>query len=264
MTPQTGEVALITGASSGIGAAIARALSRRGAECILVARREDRLAQLKAELEAGGGRATVIVEDLADPASPQRLYDEVRRRGLEVSILVNNAGFGAYGRVLTQTPERLGQMLQLNLVSLTMLTRLFAADMVQRRRGRVLQVSSIGAYQPSPYYAVYSATKTYVLYASEALNWELRGTGVTVTTLCPGLTATEFHEVAEHIKPRVMDRVTMSAASVAEIGLRAMEKGKAVATPGLVNLLAAWSIKLIPRSWATALAGLMMKSRKVA
>lgn len=250
---------LITGASSGIGAAIARELAGRKYDCVLTARRTDRLETLAKELEKEHGVKTwVITSDLGTRGGANELIAAVEQ---PIDFLVNNAGFGVYGKLVDQSPERVMQMIELNMVSLTTLTQHYVKEMVGRKKGSVLQISSIGAYQPSPLYAVYSATKSYVLSFSEALNFELRGTGVNVTTICPGVTATEFHEVAEHPKPKWMEGVTMTAADVAEIAVRATLNGKAVVTPGFSNKLTAFFVKLIPRSWATAMAAMTMRSR---
>ena len=254
--------ALITGASSGIGAAIARNLAGRKYDCVLTARRTDRLQALASELEkAHGVRAHVIASDLGIPGGADRLAAAVAELGVAVDVLVNNAGFGVYGAFVDQPAERVSQMIELNLTSLTTLTRHYVKPMVERRRGRILQISSVGAYQPSPLYAVYSATKAYVLSFSEALDYELRGTGVTVTTVCPGLTATEFHEVADHVKPRWMNGLTMTADEVAALAVRATMNGRAVLTPGLPNKLTAFFVRLLPRSFVTAMAAMSMRSR---
>ena len=256
----TRETALITGASSGIGADFARELASRGYDLVLTARRTDRLEKLKAELETGGQRTVhVVPADLAAADGARQLIDKVTAIGAPISFLVNNAGFGLHGDFLDHPPERVGEMLQLNMTTLTALTLHFGRAMRERRRGRILQVSSIGAYQPSPYYAAYSATKAYVLFFSEALTFELRGTGVSVTTLCPGLTATEFHDVAAHPKKGLVAMTMMSARAVARIGVRSALRGRAVVTPGLINKLTGLFIKLVPRAWANFVAGLMMK-----
>ena len=150
-------------------------------------------------------------------------------------------------------------MVELNVASVTTLTHHYVKGMASRRSGRVLQVASVAAYLPSPFYASYSATKSYVLSFSVALNRELAGTGVSVTTLCPGFTATEFHRVAAHEKPRWMDLVTMTADDVAEIGIRSMMHGRAVVTTGFVNKLVAVIVKLVPRGWATRGAEMSMR-----
>jgi hypothetical protein len=252
--------ALVTGASSGIGAALARKLAAREYDCVLSARRVDRLEALARELEkANGVRAHVVAADLGEHGGAEKLIQSVAGLGLHVDVLINNAGFGVYGPFVDQPASRVMQMVELNLVSLTKLTHHYAGEMAGRKRGRILQVASIGAYQPSPLYAVYSATKTYVLFFSEAINYELRGTGVSVTTMAPGLTATEFHEVAAHKKPKWMNLITMTADDVAEVGLRSMMKGRSVVTPGFANKLTAFFVKLLPRSWATSMAALSMR-----
>jgi short-subunit dehydrogenase len=255
--------ALVTGASSGIGAAVARNLAARGHDCVLAARRKDRLEALAQEIEkAHGVRAHALVADLGARGGAEQLVADVAAVGAPVDVLVNNAGFGVYGNFWEHDSARVMQMVELNMVSLTTLTHHYAKQMVERRSGRILQVASVGAYQPSPLYAVYSATKAYVLFFSQAANHELRGTGVSVTTVCPGLTDTEFHEVAAHVKPKWMDMITMTADDVAEVGLSAMMRGRSVVTPGFANKLNAFLIKLMPRSWATWAAGRTMQSKR--
>lgn len=258
------ELAVITGASSGIGAELARGLARRKYDCVLVARREDRLRELAAELEKDHGvKAAVIALDLGAPGSAAELHAQVSALGQPVGFLVNNAGFGIHGDFVDHDADRLAMMMQLNMVTLTELTHAFAKDMVAAGRGRILQVASVGAFQPSPYYASYSATKAYVRDFSQALHFELRGTGVTCTTICPGLTATEFHEVADHPKPAYMNAVMMKARDVAEIGLRAAERGRAGVTPGIFNKLMELSVKFwTPRWLATWMAGVSMRPEK--
>jgi short-subunit dehydrogenase len=254
------KTALITGASSGIGAAVARNLAARGHDCLLAARRKDRLEALAKELEkAHGIRAHAVAADLGVHGGAEQLIADV---GAPVDVLVNNAGFGVYGNFWEHDVARVMQMVELNMVSLTTLTHHYAKEMVRRKSGRILQVASVGAYQPSPLYAVYSATKAYVLFFSEAANHELSGTGVSVTTICPGLTDTEFHEVAAHVKPKWMDMLTMTPADVADIGVRAMMRGRSVVTPGFANKLNAFFVKLMPRSLATWAAGRSMKAKR--
>ncbi len=254
-------LAVVTGASSGIGAEVARALARRKFDCVLVARREDRLRELAAELEKDHGvEARVITSDLSAPGAAAKLHADVGALGRPVAFLVNNAGFGMHGPFVDHDPTRLYQMLQLNMIALTELTHLFAKDMVAAGHGRILQVASVGAFQPSPYYGPYSATKAYVRDFSQAVNWELRGTGVSVTTICPGVTESEFHDVAEHPKTGFFKAIMMSARDVAEIGVRAAERGRADVTPGLLNKLMEWSLKWwTPRFVATHLAGVSMR-----
>lgn len=253
------EIALITGASSGIGVEMARQLAARGYDLVLTARREDRLQTLKTELAATGRRVEVIPEDLGAHGGADALIRRVEALGWPITFLANNAGFGLHGDFLSHTPERIAQMIELNIVAVTKLSWHFARAMRSRGQGRILQVASIGAYQPTPYYASYAGTKVYVLFFSEAMNRELRGTGVTVTTLNPGMTETEFHDVAEHPKKGLIALTRMSASSVARIGINAALRGQAVVTPGLINKLTALTTKLIPRSLATILAGILMR-----
>ena len=255
------KTALITGASSGIGTEFARELAARGYDLVLTARREDRLLALQKELAAAGStRVEVLPEDLGAAGGAESLIRRVEALERPISFLVNNAGFGVHGDFLDNDAARVTQMIQLNLVALTTLTWHFSRAMRTHGHGRVLQVSSVAAYQPAPYYAAYAATKAYVLYLSEAMHFELRGSGVTVTTVCPGLTETEFHEVAAHPKTGPIAWTGMTARQVARIGVRSALRGQAVVTPGLVNKLAGLSVKLLPRSWAVAMAGRMMRN----
>lgn len=247
--------ALVTGASSGIGADFARELAQRGMHLVLVARREERLRALAEELEREHGvRTRVIVADLGKPDAPRALHEQLQGEGIAVDVLVNNAGFGVFGEFLDVPWERERQMLELDVLALVHLTKLFAADMRARGFGRVLQVSSIGAFQPSPTYATYSAAKAFVLSFGEALACELRGSGVTVTVVAPGVAETEFFAVAGQ-KRSLFQRLTiMSSARVAGIGVRALERGRTLVVPGLVNAATAWSMRLLPRRWQAALA----------
>lgn len=259
--PDQRQLALITGASSGMGTEFARLLAARGYDLLLTARRADRLLALQTELTAAARvQVEVVPEDLGVPGGAESLIKRVEALGRPVDFVINNAGFGVHGDLLDNDAQRVAQMLQLNLVALTTLTWHFGRAMRARGSGRVLQVSSIAAYQPTPYYAAYAATKAYVLFLSEAANHELRGSGVTVTTLCPGMTETEFHDVAEHPKTGLIAWTRMTAREVAEIGIRSALRGRAVVTPGLLNKLTGLSAKLVPRSWATALAALLMRN----
>lgn len=253
-------LALITGASSGLGAEFARLLAARKHDLVITARRTDRLTALKGEIEAAHGvRVDLVAADLGAVGGDEALIAAVAALGRPIDVLCNNAGAGVHGLLVDQAPAKVTQMLQLNVMALTRLTQHFAREMVARKRGRVLQVASVGAYQPSPYYAAYSATKAYVLFLSQALHHELKGTGVTCTTLSPGLTDTEFHEVADHKKSGAIALTMMSARKVATIGIAAMMRGREVVTAGFLNQLAAFFVKLLPRRWATASAGSMMR-----
>lgn len=255
-----GRTALVTGASSGLGADFARELAARGADVVLVARRKERLEALAGELRTAGTRADVVTRDLADAAARASLFEEVTRGGRAIDVLVNDAGFGLFGRFVELGWDRERQMLEIDVVALVHLTKLFVRPMIERRFGRILQVSSIGAYQPSPTYATYSAAKAFVLSFGQAIHDELRGTGVTCTVVSPGVTATEFLTVAGQ-QPTPYQRWTMmSSPAVARAGVNAMLRGKPSVVPGLVNALGAFSMsRLLPRRAATRLAGRLME-----
>ncbi|MCW3473472.1 SDR family NAD(P)-dependent oxidoreductase [Limobrevibacterium gyesilva] len=239
-------VALVTGASSGIGAELARAFVRGRHDVVLVARRRDRLEALAATL---GGHARVLAEDLADPGAPARLLAETG----PVDVLVNNAGFGALGRFVELPLERQLGIVQVNVVALTALTRLYLPPMVARGHGRVLNVASTAAFQPGPGLAVYGATKAFVLSLSEALHAELEGTGVTVTCLCPGATESEFAATAGMGDSRLF-RHAMSAAEVARQGFAATMAGRRLVVTGTLNQMSAMGVRFAPRGLALNIA----------
>jgi short-subunit dehydrogenase len=245
--------ALITGASSGIGSDLARLFAKDAWNVVLVARTEAKLRELAASLERERGiSATVIPADLEQVDAAQRITGELRARGIELDALVNNAGFGVAGPFLeTDLPSVLG-MIQVNVVALTELTRRLLPDMVARRRGYVLNVASTAAFQPGPLMAVYYATKAYVLSFSEALAEELRGSGVTVTTVCPGPTETGF-AAAAHMESSRLFRVMrpMASSDVARAAYDAMLRGRSLVIPGFWNKLLAQSIRLTPRRVVT-------------
>jgi short-subunit dehydrogenase len=243
-----GKVALITGASAGIGEEFARQLSKRGYRLILAARRKDRLDALAAEL----GNARTIAIDLAEPGSAE---DLMAAAGEPVELLVNNAGFGLHGRFAELDPARLREMIDLNAGSLTDLCRAFAPAMIERRSGAILNVASTAAFQPGPGMAVYFATKAYVLSFTEALHEELMPHGIHVTALCPGPTRTEFGAVAGFGEGGSFDRFSADAESVVRAGLKALDKNRAVAVPGLLNKITAASTRFAPRPVVRKIAG---------
>ncbi|MBN1965346.1 MAG: SDR family oxidoreductase [Anaerolineae bacterium] len=256
-----GKTALVTGASSGLGVTFARELAARGADLILVARREDRLRAVQQEIAATYGVAVdVLPLDLLDEAARQDLHDRLQAQGKAVDILVNNAGFGLYGNFVEVDWPRERNMLELDIVALVHLTKLFVPDMVARGSGYVLLLSSIGAYQPSPTYGSYSAAKSFVLYFGESLHYELRGTNVSVTVLSPGVTRTEFHQVAGQTLTWYQRVTMMTAEQVARIGIDAMLKRRASVVVGWVNALMAWTARFVPRQWAASITNRLMTS----
>jgi uncharacterized protein len=231
------ETVLVTGASSGIGWELAKLFVADGSRIVLVARRMERLEVLAAEIRKKGGEAVPLTYDLLDPTAPQKLFDDLIAKKIEVDVLVNNAGFGGAGKIATLPIERQLGMIQLNITALTHLTRLFVPSMLERRRGGILNVGSIAGFQSGANQAVYCATKAYVLSFTEALAEELSGSGVTVSLLAPGLTDTEFVGVAK-LKDSLLVRLgSMNAATVARIGHRGFRRGKTIIVPGILNKL---------------------------
>jgi len=250
-----GKTALITGASSGLGADFAREFGARGCNLILVARREDLLRSVQEEIVRDHRvEVEVVASDLTAEGAPQELYERMQGSGKAVDVLVNNAGYGLFGNFVDLPWGRERNMLELDIIVLTELTKLFVRDMVARRSGYILQVSSIGAYQPTPTYATYSAAKAYVLSFGEALNFELRNTGVSCTVLSPGVTATAFLEVAGQQTTLYQRLVMMQSRDVVRIGVEAMLQGKPSVVPGWINTLSAWGTRFIPRRWSAAVA----------
>jgi short-subunit dehydrogenase len=247
--PQPGSTALITGASSGIGEEFARQLAARGHGVFLVARREERLRALADDLERlHGVRAEVIACDLEDPEAVQALPGRVAERGLDVEVLVNNAGFTTVGDV-HENPDRQLGMVRVNIDALVALTSAWLPDMVERGRGAIVQVASVAGFQPIPVQAVYAATKAFVRSFSEAVSAELKGTGVTMTALCPGPVRTEFLEAggfkAESPGPSFM---WSTAEDVAKAGIEGADKGKRTVIPGVANRASAFFGQHGPRS----------------
>jgi short-subunit dehydrogenase len=242
--------ALVTGASSGIGRELARVFARNGHGLVLAARRVDELNALAAELrDKFKVPVACLRADLATTLGPQKLFDDVTAAGLTVDMIVNNAGFGLLGPFMESDGHRLREMLDVNVSALTRLTRLFLPGMVGRKVGWVLNVASTAAFQPGPLMAAYYATKAYVLSLSEALAYELRDTGVTVTCLCPGPTATEFSDVAGATKTKLFKKGRlMTATAVAEAGYAGLMAGKRVVIPGFQNRLLARLSPFLPRA----------------
>lgn len=225
--------ALITGASSGIGKELARIHAERGGDLILVARSKAKLEVLKEELENKHGVIVkVIVKDLTEAEAPQAIYNQVKQEGIIVDYLINNAGFGGRGKFHERAWEQDLAMINLNIIALTALTRFFLPDFVQRNNGKVLNVSSTASFMPGPLQAVYFATKAYVTFFSNAISEELHDTKITVTTLMPGATETEFAKTSGMDETGLFDK-TVSARSVAEDGYNGMIAGKIDVVSGL-------------------------------
>jgi short-subunit dehydrogenase len=255
------ETALITGASSGIGLDLARLFAKEGYDVVLVARSEGKLRALAAELERDRGvKAHVVVADLAKADAARQLVGALP---VDVDVLVNNAGFGVTGPFVETDLANELEMIQVNIVALTELTKLLLGPMVARRRGRVLNVASTAAFQPGPLMAVYYATKAYVLSFSEAIADELRDSGVTVTALCPGPTETGFAAVADMTASRLFNVAKpMSSADVARAGYEGMKRGRRIVIPGVKNKLLTQSIRVSPRRMVTTIVRKLQESRQ--
>jgi hypothetical protein len=250
-----GQWALVTGASSGIGAWLARVLAEEGANLVITARRKDRLEALAGELRQRH-QVEVRVEDadLARPDAAQELFARCQAQGLAIDVLVNNAGLGAYQRFVDVEWEKHLQLMQVNMVALTQLTRLFLPAMVARRHGHVMNVASIGAYIPTPFFSVYTASKAFVRNFTEALDWELRGTGVRACVVCPGGTATEFLDAADQTLKGGGEKWLMPAETCARIAVKKMLRGRRTIITGFGNALSMWLLRFLPRAWLPGLA----------
>jgi short-subunit dehydrogenase len=259
-SPKNSKTALITGASSGIGKALAENFAEDGYALVLAARGVARMQALADELQQRHGiTATVIGADLETSEGATRLHAEVKRRGIILSALVNNAGYGSFGEFKDSALGPELAMMQLNMTTVVVLTKLFMPDLIATR-GKVLNTASTAAFQPGPYMAVYYATKAFVLSFSEAIASELEGTGVSVTALCPGPTASGFQDKADmHASALVKGKKLPTADAVAAQGYRAMQRGQRVFIPGVMNWLMAQSTRFAPRSVVTGLVKAMSK-----
>ena len=248
--------ALITGASTGIGYELAKVFAKNGYDLVLVARGEAQLQKVAAECESLGTiAARVLVKDLSLPGAPVEIYEQLRRDNLRVDVLVNNAGFGTYGPFATIDAAANLELLQVNVMALTHLTRLYLPEMIARGSGRIMNVASTAAFLPGPYMATYYASKAYVLHFSEAVAKEVAGMGVTVTALCPGPVITQFQKRAGIEASRLFRSGAMDATTVALVGYRGLMRGKRIVIPGAANVLAAKSVRFIPRRLAAWIAG---------
>jgi len=261
--PSMNKTALITGASGGLGKEFARVHASKGDNLVLIARSKDKLEALKFELEKQFSISVVIiVKDLSDQYAPKAVYDAVKNLNIRVDYLINNAGFGDFGLFAETNWEKQLEMINLNITCLTYLTRLFLPDMIQNKYGKILNIASTAAFQPGPTMSVYFATKAFVLSFSEAIANELKGTGVTVTALCPGATDTGF-KAASSLDDSNLFKGNQIATSkeVAEFGYTKMMEGKTVAIHGVVNNLLAQSVRFAPRNIVTSLARIKLKAK---
>ena len=262
MTEPRRPTALVTGASVGIGYELAKVFAERGHDLVLVARDRARLEQAAAQCRTLGSSVRVIPKDLSEAPAPRELFDELHRDGTRIDVLVNNAGFGTHGCFVEIDLDTDLRLLQVNIVALTHLTKLFAREMVAQGGGKILNVASVAAFQPGPLMATYYASKAYVLHFSEAIAQELRGQGVSVTALCPGPVDTEFQKRAgiEGSRPFRSNRA-VDARSVAVAGYDALMRGRRIVIPGIANRILAHTVGFFPRRWVTSIAGRMNEVR---
>ena len=254
--------ALITGASTGIGYELSKCFAADHHNLVLVARQEQRLQQIATEFtQQFGITVKIIAADLALPDTPQKIFAAVRNEALQIDYLVNNAGFGLGGKFAeTDLATELG-MIQVNIAAVVALTKLFLPEMVARKFGKVMNVASTAAFQPGPLMAIYCSTKAFELLFSEAIANELQGTGVTVTALCPGPTASEFQKRAQIENTRLVKHKVlgmMTAERVAKIGYQGFMRGKRIVIPGFLNKVGAHSTRLSPRAMTTQIARMVM------
>ena len=256
------ETALITGTSSGIGLDLAQ-LMAPDFDLIITARNQTELEKIARELQATHGNLVhVIPADLTLREAPQQLFSEIERRGLPVDILINNAGFGLYGPFAESDSKTSLAMVEVNIAALTALTRLALPGMIQRKRGRIMNVASTAGFQPGPLMAVYYATKAYVIMFSEAIANELKGSGVSVTCFCPGATATKFAGRANMEESRLFKMGAMKSRDVARAGYKGMMAGKGMVIPGLLNKTIAMSVRFSPRKLVTQISRSLQEKAK--
>ena len=256
-----GKWALLTGASAGIGVALAEELAAGGTHMVLTARRLDRLQEVSARLRNKHGIQTeVFAADLARRDAPARLYEFCKEKGLRIDLLINNAGFGQYGELPQVETERLLDLVEVNCTAVVHLTRLFLPDMVARRGGDILIVASTAAFQAVPYISTYAATKAFDLFFAEGLAEEMKPHGIRVCALCPGSTESEFHVVAG--QERFTSKNQEPADKVARTGLQAVAAGKSYVISGLGNYLGAHSQRIVPRRVVTRIAANMFRPAK--
>jgi short-subunit dehydrogenase len=263
MGEQQRPVALVTGASSGIGLDLAKLFAAGGHNLVLVARNEEALRALAAELEQKHGiKAHVLAKDLADQASAQQIHDELSNRGIAIEVLVNNAGFGTHGPFARSELVKELTMIQVNIVALIQLTRLFLPQMISRKSGKIMNVGSMAGFVPGPYMSVYFATKAFVLSHSVALAQEVSKKGITVSVLCPGPTKTDFQRRANIAESKFLKKPrSMTSMDVAKAGYDGLMAGKLIVVPGLSNKAIRVASKIAPRTMLARVAGKMNRDR---
>ena len=263
MTPWSGKWALVTGASAGIGAALAEELARGGTNLVLTARRQERLEELAQKLAAAHKIQTrIFVADLTQPDAPEKIFQFTKEQALEIELLINNAGFGVYGEFPTVETRRLTDMVQVNCAAVVHLTRLYLPEMVARKHGDVLIVASTASFQSVPYISTYAATKAFDLLFAEGLAEEMKPHGVRVCALCPGSTESEFAEVAGHTHIAATRANRETADKVARAGLRALAAGKSYVISGLGNYLGVLGQRLVSRRMVARIAARMFRPPK--
>jgi short-subunit dehydrogenase len=255
-----GKWALVTGASAGIGVALAEELAAGGTHLVLTARRKERMDDLAAALSVKHKVKTeVVVADLTEPSAPEKIFAFTKAKGIEIDLLINNAGFGQLGEFPSVDAQRLLDMVQVNCGAVVHLTRLYLPEMVARRRGDVLILASTASFQAVPYISTYAATKAFDLLFAEGLAEEMKPHGIRVCALCPGSTESEFHVVAGQEK---FKKHAQTAEKVARTGLKALAAGKSYVISGLGNYLGAHGERLVPRRFVTRVAAGMFKPAK--
>jgi short-subunit dehydrogenase len=253
-------LAVVTGASAGLGVAFARALAARGHDLVIVARRRDRLETVAAELRAAGAGVTIAARDLGVPAEVDALIRDLRDAARPVAMLVNNAGFGRYAALTAIDSATLRQLLQVNVEAVMILARELGADMHAGAGGSIINVASTASFQPVPYFSAYAATKAAVLSISEGLHLELKPK-VRVLAVCPGFTKTEFHDAAGGLANHLMRMPAMDPVKVVDIALRALDRGRAVVVPGLTNKVQVLLSKFFPRAFVRWTASKLFEPR---
>lgn len=254
--------ALITGATQGLGYEFSKQMAAKGVNLVLVARNELRLQEISQELSAKGVMVITYAKDLSLLSNAEFIYNDLEARSIQIDYLINNAGFGIGGDYVDIDWEKELGMYNLNMITISYFTKTFARAMKSRGEGRILNIASTGAFQPGPFLAGYCATKAFVLSLSEAVNRELKGTGVSVTALCPGVTDTKFHDVADTNNTGMVKNLThATAAEVARYGIRLMMKPKAMGVHGMMNKLVVFTNRITPRCIVTAIAAKVLKRK---